>query len=275
MRVGRHLRSVAKLNILAQASKMDSWTVRITRNRCGSRGSVVLVAWLLCVLAGIAVGERGVHMLVLHAHVVQLNELRVSYGLPPLKLNPTLCEAAQKQADEILVMQECSHVDRQGRRADARAHEAGYSFWRLAENLAAGQPTWERAIEDWLESPSHRKAMLAPEYREVGIGSAWTERGRYTHAWVQVLGLQREVYPLIINLDAIWTDSPKVRLYVHGARRASAMRFSNDGEDWTDWMSPQEWVDWKLPTEPGEHTVYVQLLIDGRNYESSDNIILR
>lgn len=241
----------------------------------GKRGAGVLISWWLCTLCAFPIGERGLHALVLHEYAYKLNQVRVLLGLPPLKLNDALCEAAQTQANEVLIMQECSHTDRQGRRVDRRATEVGYSFLRIAENLAAGQPTWERALEDWLNSPPHRTAILAPEYREIGIGSAWINSGRYTHAWAHVLGVRKGVYPLIINLDALWTDSPSVRLYVHGARRASAMRFSNNGEDWTDWMSPQEWVDWQLPDEPGERTVYVQLLIGGRIYESSDNIILR
>lgn len=240
----------------------------------GIRWMGLLACWLLSALWGTA-GKRGLHLFTLHQYVVQLNELRVSLGLPPLKVNLELCEAAQTQANEILIMQACSHVDRQGRRADARALQAGYRFMMLAENLAAGQPSWERAIEGWLNSPPHRMAMLAPDYREVGVGSAWTNTGRYTTAWAQVLGTRRGVYPLIINLDAPWTENPSVRLYVHGARRATAMRLSNDGRNWSEWRTPQEWVDWELPHEPGEHTVYVQLIIRGRVYETSDSILLR
>lgn len=250
-------------------------TIRSLPKGIGRRTVALLAGWLLCVLVGMALGERSLHLFTLHEYVVQLNQLRVSFGLPPLKLNWALCEAAQAQANEILIVQECSHVDREGRRADRRALEAGYPFSILAENLAAGQPTWERALEGWLNSPSHRMAMLAPHYREIGIGSAWGTGKRFTHAWAQVLGTRRGGYPLIIELDALWTDSPKVRLYVHGTQYANAMRFSNDGEQWTDWMPPKEWVDWELPNEPGEHTVYVQLRIRGRVYESSDSILLR
>lgn len=68
----------------------------------GVRGMGLLACWLLSALWGTA-GERGLHLFTLHQYVVQLNELRVSLGLPPLKLNLELCEAAQTQANEILI----------------------------------------------------------------------------------------------------------------------------------------------------------------------------
>ena len=51
----------------------------------GVRGMGLLACWLLSALWGTA-GERGLHLFTLHQYVVQLNELRVSLGLPPLNV---------------------------------------------------------------------------------------------------------------------------------------------------------------------------------------------
>ncbi len=235
--------------------------------------SVLLWIGLWLAVAHAESEESG--MLVMrHQQVVELNTLRLQYGLPPLKLNEALCEAAQMQAEEILQTDCVSHFDRWGRRADARALQAGYFYTHLAENLAAGQPSWERALQAWQNSLPHRSALFDPHYREVGIGSASLSESRYRYSWAQVFGTRRAVYPVIINLDAFYTAEPTVRVYIHGARHATAMRVSTDGKQWSDWMSPQEWLEWEFPPVPGEHTLWVQLQIRGWIFEASDSIYL-
>ncbi len=237
-----------------------------------------LTLWMALVWIGVAMANGDAPSALsadMYWRVAELNQIRVAQGLPPVKLNPELSRAAETQAHEILQMGRCSHLDRWGRRADARAMEVGYHYFRLGENLAAGQRNWQRALTAWLHSPSHRANMLRPDYREVGVGMAVMPNSRYHYAWAQVFGTRPSVYPVIINLDAPYTDSPLVQIYVHGAGFAERMRLSHDGVNWTDWVAPQEWVEWHLPNQAGLHTVYVQLRIRGRGYESHDSIELR
>lgn len=233
-----------------------------------------LLTGFLCLSGVYADSSKNSILLELHQQVVELNELRVSHGLPPLKLNYALCESARMQAEEILQTNCVSHIDRWGRRADTRARQMGYFYTYLAENLAAGQPTWERALEGWQNSLPHRSTLFDPYYREVGIGSAYHAESRYRYAWAQLLGTRHAVYPVILNLDALYTTEPTVQVYIHGARQASAMRLSTDGKQWSDWMPPQEWLEWSFPPTPGEHTLWVQLRIKGWVFEASDSIIL-
>jgi hypothetical protein len=167
-----------------------------------------------------------------------------------------------------------AHADQQGRRADYRASQAGYFYHRLGENLAAGQLTWERALHAWLNSPDHRANLLAPDYRELGIGFAGSAT-RYRTVWAQLLGARRAAYPVIINLDAYAADTPEVAVYVHGAREARAMRYRiNDGA-WSAWQSPTEWLECELPHREGFHTITVQIQIGERVFEASDEIYLQ
>lgn len=210
----------------------------------------------------------------LHAWTVLVNRVRLWYGAPPLKLNVQLCEAAYAYAEELVQHGRLSHVDAQGHRADYRVSAAGYFYWRLGENLAAGQPSWERAVRAWLNSPSHRANLLAHEYRELGIGHSFNDDRRYRTAWTQLLGTRRHVYPVVINLDAYATDTPEVIVYVHGAREAVAMRYRVDEGEWSEWIAPMEWFRCYLPAVEGWHTVSVQLQIGDRIFESSDEIWL-
>jgi len=209
-----------------------------------------------------------------HDYAVQVNQLRLQHNLPPLKLNAQLCDAAQAYAETLAQTGVIAHADAHGRRADYRASEAGYFYHRLGENLAAGQPTWERALHAWLNSPDHRANLLTPDYRELGVGFAGSAT-RYRTVWAQLLGARRTVYPVIINLDAFATDTPEVSVYVHGAREAQAMRYRINESDWSAWQSPTEWLTCELPHREGFHTVTVQLRIGERVFEASDEIYLQ
>jgi len=209
-----------------------------------------------------------------HDYAVQVNQLRLQHNLPPLKLNAQLCDAAQAYAETLAQTGVIAHADAHGRRADYRASAAGYFYHRLGENLAAGQPTWERALHAWLNSPDHRANLLTPDYRELGVGFA-AGATRYRTVWAQLLGARRTAYPVIINLDAFATDTPEVAVYVHGAHEAHAMRYRINDGDWSAWQSPAEWLECALPHREGFHTVTVQLRIGERVLEASDEIYLQ
>lgn len=211
----------------------------------------------------------------LHDYTVAVNEIRLAHGLPPLKLNEQLCEAAQAYAEVLLETGQIRHADAQGRRADYRATQVGYFYSRLGENLAAGQLSWERALEMWLQSQSHRANLLDPDYRELGVGFSANDQTRYRTTWTQLLGARRRVYPVIINLDALTTDSPEVLVYVHGANEASAMRYRIGDGAWSEWQTPQAWLRCELPAGEGWRTVTVQLQIGERWYLASDEIYLQ
>ncbi len=228
----------------------------------------------LLVALGKAHAETREWLATAHDYAVQVNLLRLQHNLPPLKLNTQLCAAAQAHAETLAQTGVITHADEYGRRADYRASEAGYFYHRLGENLAAGQPSWERALQAWLNSPSHRANLLTPEYRELGVGFM-AGAVRYRTVWAQLLGARRAVYPIVINLDAFATDLPAVEVYVHGARAAHSMRYRVNNGDWSAWGAPAEWLVCELPNDEGFHTITVQLQIGERVYEASDEIYLQ
>src|SRR3546814_15125166 len=63
-----------------------------------------------------------------------------------------------------------SHVAPDGSNVGHRAQRAGYDWKRMLENIAAGQPTADEAVEGWIPSDSHRRAMLEPTVTEAGVG---------------------------------------------------------------------------------------------------------
>lgn len=240
----------------------------------GMEAQRLLGTMALLTALGVAHAETREWLHTAHNYTVQVNLLRLQHSLPPLKLNTQLCAAAQAHAEAMAQTGVIAHADAHGRRADHRASEAGYFYHRLGENLAAGQLTWERALDAWLGSPSHRANLLTPDYRELGVGFT-ASAVRYRTVWAQLLGTRRTAYPVIINLDAYETDSPEISVYVHGVREAQAMRYRVNNGDWSAWQPPQEWLSCELPPHEGFHTITVQVQIGERVFTASDEIYLR
>jgi uncharacterized protein YkwD len=75
----------------------------------------------------------------------------------------------------------------------------GYSAWSAGENLLWAAPgfTPSSAIQQWLDSPTHRRVLLTKSWRELGIGvvSAVGAPGAYGGRDVQIavaeFGLRR------------------------------------------------------------------------------------
>ena len=70
-----------------------------------------------------------------------------------------------------------AHISPDGGTPGERATVIAYRWSRLLENAAAGQPTPTEAVEVWKISPGHRRAMLDPEFWELGIGFAFLPQG--------------------------------------------------------------------------------------------------
>ena len=53
---------------------------------------------------------------------------------------------------------------------------SGFRSWRAGENLLWASPdiNAERAVEMWLESPGHRRILLTPAWREIGLSAVHT-----------------------------------------------------------------------------------------------------
>ena len=109
--------------------------------------------------------------------LVRLNATRASRGLRPLVLSGQLRDAAVAHSRSMLEGGFFTHESRDGSPFAARVkryyRSSGYSSWSAGENLLYNTARIDArtAIEAWLGSPPHRANLLAPGWREVGIGS--------------------------------------------------------------------------------------------------------
>jgi uncharacterized protein YkwD len=124
--------------------------------------------------------------------VCLVNAERADRGLPPLRGDADLGQAAARQAGDMVRRQYFAHVTPGGADLGDRLRSAGYgdgSGWRAGEALGWGtgsRATPAALVDEWIASAPHRRILLDPGFRELGVGIAAgapvTTDGRLTAA---------------------------------------------------------------------------------------------
>lgn len=126
-----------------------------------------------------------------------INQARAEHGCGPLRLNPRLTAAAAGHAKAMARQHFFSHYGPNGSTLRSRVTAAGYRGHSLAENIAAGYATPEKAVAVWLASPGHRDNILTCKYQETGIAVYYApddtplpgQKYAMKYYWVQDFGL--------------------------------------------------------------------------------------
>jgi uncharacterized protein YkwD len=113
----------------------------------------------------------------------RVNDERIRNGRKGLQWADQAAAVARFHSTEMVDQRFFGHEDRQGRSPSMRADMLGLRDWReIGENIAwlsgAVDPV-QRVVANWMHSPSHRKNILDPGYRESGVGLAMTRDGKY------------------------------------------------------------------------------------------------
>jgi uncharacterized protein YkwD len=112
-----------------------------------------------------------------HAILLRLNETRAQHGLRAVTLSRTLDVAAASHSRSMLENGFFAHESLDGSSFDLRIKRfyrpTGYASWSAGENLifSTGGLDADTAVKAWLASPEHRRNMLDPSWREIGIAS--------------------------------------------------------------------------------------------------------
>ena len=97
-----------------------------------------------------------------------MNQYRAQAGLPPLRLEPSLSQAAEGRMRDMEDGEWWSHEAPDGTPPFVHI-PVDYDYAFAAENLAAGFETAGLLVEAWMESPGHRANILDPKYADCGI----------------------------------------------------------------------------------------------------------
>lgn len=105
-----------------------------------------------------------------------VNEERAAAGLDALEKNDTLCTNADLRAKEVA--KKFSHKRPDGTRCFTAIT---ISYMCAAENIAKGQTSPAEVMDSWMNSDGHRKNILSPDYRQIGVGY-----DEASGSWVQI-----------------------------------------------------------------------------------------
>ena len=147
--------------------------------RIGAWKPAALAIACACALVAPAAGaERGERQGQLERSLLaEINELRATHGLDPLRLSARLSSAADAHSRAMVGHGFFAHASRDGTSFSKRVRRwyrsRGYAYWAVGENLLWASPTVtpEGALAMWLESPPHRKILLMPKWEEIGLSA--------------------------------------------------------------------------------------------------------
>jgi uncharacterized protein YkwD len=108
--------------------------------------------------------------------LADMNALRRSHGLVPLRVSPALAAAAQQHSRAMAAGGFFAHESADGSafwKRVQRFYKQSRGYWSVGENLLWSSPDVDAdgAIQMWLDSPPHRKNLLTARWREVGISA--------------------------------------------------------------------------------------------------------
>lgn len=114
-----------------------------------------------------------------------VNEIRAGYGLNALQWSNALAAVARAHSYDMAYSGFFDHMSQDGRSPADRIKNAGISYRRMAENIAAGQDTAASVVEAWMGAEGHRANILDPELTHLGVGLAVAEGSTYKFYWTQ------------------------------------------------------------------------------------------
>ncbi len=147
--------------------------------------------------------ESATDLTALREEIISItNAERAAEGLPPLRHNSKLEDAAQIHSDDMQAQDYFNHNSLDGRAPLDRITAAGYLIpfeecnctksYSTGENIAKGQDTAAFAMQTWMDSPGHRANILSPDFDEIGIGitkiTDANEGNWIGYYWVQNFG---------------------------------------------------------------------------------------
>lgn len=123
--------------------------------------------------APLAAGQRECPHAAASEVVSKVNAARRKADLGPLQDDRRLARAAGARAASMAARGQLSH--RGWKRA---LRQAGVGGRVLGENVAYDYPSAAAVMQGWLASPGHRRNIMSPRFRRIGVGCVIDAEGR-------------------------------------------------------------------------------------------------
>jgi len=99
-----------------------------------------------------------------------VNKEREKAGLTALIWQEELAAVARAHSKDMAIRSYFNHINPEGLKPADRKRAAGLVFVYSAENIARGYKTAESVVAAWMNSPSHKSAILSEHAVKIGIG---------------------------------------------------------------------------------------------------------
>lgn len=99
-----------------------------------------------------------------------INEERTRVYLKPLNENAQLDLSARNKACDMLNKNYFTHDSPSGKTPWDFIEEVGYNYHFAGENQSNGVTDLDEMMQKFMQSPEHRKNIMSPDYKEIGIG---------------------------------------------------------------------------------------------------------
>lgn len=109
--------------------------------------------------------------------LTDINAFRAAHGLAPLRLSAPLTAAARSHSVQMETDGYFAHNSFDGtafwKRIQGFYPSSHFGYWSVGENLLWSAPDVDaqKALTMWEGSPEHRKNMLDPHWREIGVSA--------------------------------------------------------------------------------------------------------
>lgn len=107
----------------------------------------------------------------------------------PLAWNDLLGIASVIHANDMALHDFFAHNSPTTGSLRERIHDTGFQYEEAGENLAGGQTSIAKVVNDWLLSPSHCANMLNPEFKVMGASCKRNTAAYYKNYWVLEMAL--------------------------------------------------------------------------------------
>jgi uncharacterized protein YkwD len=103
----------------------------------------------------------------------------------PLRWNERLAQAAVQHAQDMASHAVLDHRGHDGSTPPQRVARTGYAWRSVGENVAAGQPSPDEVVADWLSSPGHCANIMEPAFTDMAVAFAVDMKSQPAVYWAQ------------------------------------------------------------------------------------------
>lgn len=160
---------VAKVTFIPH-HKNNHWPLAL-RHRTLAYASSFLIVTKMVAIAALALTPHVAQLsTITDSRILQLtNAAREDAGLPPLRVDTALAQAAKLKGQDMLKNQYFAHISPSGVTPWFWMQKTKYTYSVAGENLAIDFLDAEDAVAAWIASPTHKANLMHKDYTQTGI----------------------------------------------------------------------------------------------------------